>query len=52
LKWTDCRLLRFVWALLRILRLSVSGADVHPARSATMARTPAAVMASEFRRDT
>jgi hypothetical protein len=52
LKWTDFRLVRFVWALLRILRLSVSGADVQPAKRATMARAPAAVVASDFRRDT
>lgn len=51
-KWTDCRFLREVCALDRIWWGSVSDADVQPATSATTARTPAAVVASDFRRDT
>jgi hypothetical protein len=51
-KCTDCRLVREVWALVRIWRGSVRAADAQPAMKATMARTPAAVIASDFRRNT
>jgi hypothetical protein len=51
-KWTDLRFFRFVCALASILPASVNGADEQPAMSATTANMPAAVLASDLRRDT